>query len=140
MQAIDALPTSLPKPLILLTGGLRTPEQMRKAVDQRDCDLLGLGRLSVLRPDFPKRLRSQPDYVAEEPDLPKLPWFPKLLGAGVGTAWYVVQIRRIAEGKSVDMKTGGIESILLMWIRRPYLLLLLGAMITIILIGFMSVK
>lgn len=44
------------RPLILLTGGLRTLELLSSALAQTHADLLGIGRMSVICPDLPKRL------------------------------------------------------------------------------------
>ncbi len=45
------------RPLVLLTGGLVTPELMSSALRHSHADLLGIGRLSVLYPELPKVLR-----------------------------------------------------------------------------------
>ncbi|KAH8082853.1 hypothetical protein BXZ70DRAFT_900986 [Cristinia sonorae] len=57
------------RPLILLTGGLRTPELLKSALAKNHTDLLGLGRTAVVRPDLPKRLAENPD-VWPEPIFP----------------------------------------------------------------------
>ena len=44
------------RPLIVLTGGLRTPELLLSAFSQKHADLLGLGRLSVVCPELPRIL------------------------------------------------------------------------------------
>ncbi|PSS37442.1 hypothetical protein PHLCEN_2v649 [Hermanssonia centrifuga] len=45
------------RPLVLLTGGLVTPELMSSALRHNHADLLGIGRLSVLYPELPKVLQ-----------------------------------------------------------------------------------
>ena len=118
-----------PKPLILLTGGLRTPAHLHGALRARHAHLLGFGRASVLRPDLPSALRARaPDDstpFTQEPELDVGWWFdflPRspLIGAGVGMAWYVVCIRRIAaEGPQAverHMAMGGIEAVLRMFL------------------------
>ncbi|KAI0066807.1 FMN-linked oxidoreductase [Artomyces pyxidatus] len=40
---------------------------------------------------------------------------PKLIGAGVGMAWYVAMISRLSRGKHVDYSVGGLGAIARMW-------------------------
>ncbi len=42
-----------PRPLILLTGGLKTPELLISALARNQADLLGIGRLSIACPELP---------------------------------------------------------------------------------------
>lgn len=119
-----------PQPLILLTGGLRTPELLYTALASRDAHLLGIGRGSVLCPHLPTLLKEREDEgraegrriedvpgwdvpFSPEPDL-ELGWrwmvwlwgrLPKisLLGGGVNMAWYVVEMRRLAEAGMENM-------------------------------------
>ncbi|KZS87257.1 FMN-linked oxidoreductase [Sistotremastrum niveocremeum HHB9708] len=115
MRAVASLPDK--RPLIMLTGGIRTPEQMNRALNDADADLLGLGRPSVLCPDLPIRLRDGDRApVILEPQLKSPSWFPKLIGAGVGTAWYTVQMKRIATGENIDLTLSGLEAVWSMWI------------------------
>ena len=113
-------------PLILLTGGLRSPSHLQNALDAGHADLLGIGRGSLLCPDLPAVLRESvldatangisivldDEPFAHEPDdnirLPS--WVPQipLIGAGVGAAWYNICMRRIATsqlGKNIDGKS-----------------------------------
>ncbi|TFK32011.1 hypothetical protein BDQ12DRAFT_692598 [Crucibulum laeve] len=150
MQALDSLPrdaSSPALPLILLTGGLRTPGLLHSALASRHADLLGIGRGSVLCPDLPTVLKEREDHedrdqwedvsFAPEPDLGSsaflqywpLTWFwagvPNigLIGAGVGMAWYVVMIRKLAldglgrtrESYKADYNIGGLGAVLSMW-------------------------
>jgi hypothetical protein len=117
-QARECLKTEFPTdanlPLILLTGGLRSPAHLQSALDVGHADLLGIGRGSILRPDIPAILQERilnaaasgtsialdDEPLTHEPDgdiqLPR--WVPQvpLVGAGVGVAWYNVRMRRIA--------------------------------------------
>ncbi|KAF8974330.1 hypothetical protein BDZ97DRAFT_1751158 [Flammula alnicola] len=150
-QALRALEsirdsTASPLPTILLTGGLRTTGLLRSALESRHADLLGIGRGSVLCPDLPslvlERLKDSHRWdnqpLGREPDLRKpsileyglFAWIwsivpkIKLIGAGVGLAWYVVAIGRIAmAGPQVVTQTirpeydrGGLTSVLWMWV------------------------
>ncbi len=127
LRSLEGLPD--PKPFILLTGGLRTPAHLHGALRARHAHLFGIGRGSVLRPDLPSALRARaPEDSApfmREPDLDAGWWFnflPRspLIGAGVGMAWYVVCIRRIAANgpQAVErhMAMGGIEAVLRMFL------------------------
>ncbi|KAF9225838.1 FMN-linked oxidoreductase [Gyrodon lividus] len=110
-------PADVALPLILLTGGLRSPAHLQTALDAGHADILGIGRGSILRPDLPAILHeritraaaagtsiaSDGEPFAHEPDIDlKVPsWFSKvpLTGAGVNIAWYSVRMRRIAESQ-----------------------------------------
>ncbi|KAJ7355766.1 hypothetical protein DFH08DRAFT_507803 [Mycena albidolilacea] len=117
LRAVAVFPRA---PLILLTGGLATPAQLRTALSSRHAHLLGLGRSAILRPDLPQLLThippdSQQLPFAAAPDLGvgvgggggswtrrqvafAIEYLPriKLLGAGAAMAWYVVALRRLA--------------------------------------------
>ncbi|KAJ3892645.1 hypothetical protein GG344DRAFT_44984 [Lentinula edodes] len=144
-------------PLILLTGGLRSPAHLYNALRSDHAHLLGIGRASVPCPNLPtvlkRRRAAEADLWSDvtpfkpEPDLRfwpsgREPWrciqrhFPKvkLIGAGVGMAWYVVMIRRLAKerirrvdgqnGKQFeeqecfepDYSIGGLGAITKMWV------------------------
>jgi len=117
--------TDKPSPLIILTGGLRTPSQLSQSIIKKHAQLLGIGRLAVLSPDLPRRLsptalnNTKSYRQIEFPDsklyIPS--WTPKLAGAGIGTAWYTVAIRRIAENRRMDINsTGSLGALLGMWV------------------------
>lgn len=117
-EAREYMKTDVPPgvcvPLVLLTGGLRSPAHLQSALDAGHTDLLGLGRGSILRPDIPVILRQRmrntvtnntlialdDEPFAQEPDSDiRLPtWIPQipLVGAGAGIAWYNVRMREIA--------------------------------------------
>ena len=57
-DAIHAQASSSPRhPLVLLTGGMRSPEVFEDALSQGHADLIGIGRGSVLEPRLPLLLR-----------------------------------------------------------------------------------
>ncbi|KDR83598.1 hypothetical protein GALMADRAFT_235865 [Galerina marginata CBS 339.88] len=149
LQSLDSLRgvSQRPLPLILLTGGLRTPGLLRSALGLRHADLLGVGRGAVLCPDLPVLLRGRIDdprrwdnvHFHCEPALQQ-PWileYPpfnwmwsitpkiKLIGAGVTMAWYVVALRGIANtpftSDSIKPNTGlgGLLSVFWMWFWTP---------------------
>jgi hypothetical protein len=112
-------------PLVLLTGGLRTAASMQNALRRRHAHFLGIGRPSVIRPDLPRLLKDMDDTMTSkslvvEPDLGMSIWgsasMPKLVGAGAGMAWYVVQMRRLAHGQGVKPDLGATSAVLRMWI------------------------
>ncbi|KAJ3742702.1 hypothetical protein DFH05DRAFT_1501862 [Lentinula detonsa] len=145
-------------PLVLLTGGLRTPAHLYTALTAHHAHLLGVGRSSVLCPNLPTVLKHRQTVEGDlssdltpfrpEPDLCLLfsrrrpcEWIwrhvPKvrLIGAGVGMAWYAVMMRRLAgerkrwdnDGNSrkieghaqyflePDYSVGGLGAIIRMW-------------------------
>jgi len=148
-RAMDAL-TSLPPetqrtaPLVLLTGGLKTPSQCASVLENGHAHLLGIGRSSIVCPDFPHRVlgsirddTSDPTFDIPRPILNEAPgtlhlrssvldrtWghvshlvgFPKLIGAGMEMAWYTVMMRRIAAGQRVDLHVGGVGAVMRMWL------------------------
>ena len=150
LQALESLrktSTSPPTPLILLTGGLRTPAVLRTVLTSRDAHLLGIGRGSVLCPNLPSILKQKEKDLSRwddipfqlEPDLslpPVLNYWPlnwawslvpkiKLIGAGIGIAWYIVAIRHIshASGSGRDItpnhEVGGLGAVFWMWFWFP---------------------
>lgn len=144
LKTLDSLRASATQtvPLILLTGGLRTPALLHSALEQRHADLLGIGRGSVLCPDLPVVLRSrshnQDDTpFAAEPDFSTpnilrqrpLSWIwsliPKieLIGAGIGMSWFVVRMRAMSYPEfkigSQTNNIGGIEAVVRLWAWTP---------------------
>jgi hypothetical protein len=147
LKSLESLPQ--PTPLILLTGGLRTPAHLHTAMISRHAHLLGIGRGSVVCPDLPIVLASrQPDDItpfAPEPDLSRSShrfwkWLPrvKLIGAGVGMAWHVVAMRALAVGGRPALEAhysmGGVEVVLRMFLWVRYIWTGMGFVSTIILL------
>ncbi|KII87794.1 hypothetical protein PLICRDRAFT_111699 [Plicaturopsis crispa FD-325 SS-3] len=145
-QALTALASSTlsAPPLVLLTGGLRTPFIMHTALSSRHADLLGVGRGAVLRPDLPEVLqhREPMDKLSfgHPPALGEpWPWMAsfmwtcigkpkiKLVGATSEVAWYVVRMRWLAinvlrkergqklSSWSSEDEMSGLETIFHMW-------------------------
>ncbi|KAJ2922232.1 hypothetical protein H1R20_g14867, partial [Candolleomyces eurysporus] len=117
LEAIPRQPDSPGLPVIMLTGGLKTPALLHSALSSNQAQLLGIGRSSVLCPNIPAALKSlgdDPDTwpstpFAPEPDAPLPKWFPKipLVGAGANVAWYEVQMRYLAEKFQGFKQSGG---------------------------------
>ncbi|KIL61071.1 hypothetical protein M378DRAFT_187647 [Amanita muscaria Koide BX008] len=122
MQTLDSLPADTQKPLILLTGGLRTPSLLCSVLSCNHADLLGIGRGALLRPDLPLYLQKLCDTsktIADpvirdspferEPELgirgfsgwvwSRFPRIP-LIGAGVEMAWYGNMMRRLGSANA----------------------------------------
>ena len=102
------------RPLVMLTGGFTKAEQMATALGAGHADVLGVGRMSVLYPDLPRRILGE-----ELERLPRLwspRWFPKLVGAGVNTAWYVVQMGLLGAKRELNRGLGGMEGVVRMWV------------------------
>ena len=144
-RALSLLESYQKAPLVLLTGGLRTPQLLSSALSNKHADLLGIGRLSVLCPDLPTRLAEQgsdPDHANHTPipeDFPTTghrvtsafshllnqmwslipdalrPQLPPLIGAGMEMARYSIAIRSLAYGNRNPEPTEGIFAVLQMW-------------------------
>ncbi|KAF5324442.1 hypothetical protein D9611_004337 [Ephemerocybe angulata] len=115
VQTLESMPRKVdspPLPLILLTGGLRTPAALHSALKSNHAHLLGIGRSAILCPDIPSRLASSSStdttpfapepVIAPPPGLPAIP----LVGAGATMSWYGMQMRYIAEWVGGTPKPG----------------------------------
>ncbi|KAF7318713.1 FMN-linked oxidoreductase [Mycena chlorophos] len=119
-ESLASLPPEK-RPLVLLTGGLSNPAQLRNALSAGHADLVGLGRTAVLCPDAPSRVRNNRPFPAQ----PTLDFHPlrarlplpriKLIGAGTTMAWYTVMLRRLAQGREVDFGMGPVGGLVWMW-------------------------
>ncbi|KAL4245665.1 Aldolase-type TIM barrel [Abortiporus biennis] len=134
MEVLESLPNppSRGRPLVLLTGGLRTPSIISSVLQNNHADLLGVGRSSVLYPDLPHQYLANPDAThfpvhSEQSGKTHIgrvettlisivqslwdylptrirPSFPKLIGAGTEMSWYVVKMRELArERRGIDV-------------------------------------
>jgi 2,4-dienoyl-CoA reductase-like NADH-dependent reductase (Old Yellow Enzyme family) len=100
----EAIRHEFPGLPLMVTGGFRTRKAMSEAIENKACDVIGLARPAVLRPDIPKALILNPkveqvDLSGEMPTVP-VPWFIRLtgvrvLGAGAQTAWYTARLQKI---------------------------------------------
>ncbi len=108
-------------PLVMLTGGLRTRAQFAIAIQNGDAQLIGIARHAILQPDLPRLLESlvtadskHDEYAkvndklelcegASLPEPQSPAWWPRLVGAGVGMAWYTVGMRRISDGEPLPI-------------------------------------
>ena len=81
---------------LMVTGGFRTAEGMRFALQSGACALVGLGRPLILEPDLPKRLLAGEATAA----------IPVRLDVGIQSidtmihaSWYQAQLRRMSQGQ-----------------------------------------
>ncbi|KAJ7136592.1 hypothetical protein C8R44DRAFT_728576 [Mycena epipterygia] len=120
--------TSVPAPLIFLTGGLVTCAQLETALSTPHAHLLGLGRSAAPRPDLPQLLRG-PGAADEIFGIPphlrvgdivwgrSLPRIKLLGAAGVAMAWYIVALQCLARTTSIkpDYTVSVMGVVLWMW-------------------------
>lgn len=98
-RALHSLSDLPSRPMIILTGGLRSASLMHSALENGHADMLGIGRLSVVQPDLPTLLQAaENEGTWTMPSPIQRSWMPKipLVGSGVEMAWYVVAIRNIS--------------------------------------------
>lgn len=81
------------RPLIMLTGGLRTPQLMASALERGHADLLGIGRYAILQPELPKIIRENPTVDIDtvfpffddttRKQLPMMPWLEYVVSSTI---------------------------------------------------------
>ncbi|KAF3769536.1 FMN-linked oxidoreductase [Cryphonectria parasitica EP155] len=90
---------------LLVTGGFRTRLGMEAAVAEGGCDLIGIGRPSVLNPLLPKTVVFNREVKGEEAKLfakrIEAPWLMRKMispnvGAGTEVAWYTKKISEMS--------------------------------------------
>lgn len=81
--------TNLP---LMVTGGIKTLAQAESAVAEGKTDLVGLARALVVDPELPSY------WLSGQRDTPQFPRFKNPPAGGV-TAWYTMQITRLANDK-----------------------------------------
>lgn len=120
LRALNAIGFQSPsRPVIMLTGGLRTPNLLRSALQSGQTDMVGIGRASVVCPRIPQIMvefeqgRGQhngdttfgiepehlvPTYLKKWPLAPIWTSLSKvrLVGASFNMAWYTITMRRSA--------------------------------------------
>lgn len=78
---------------LMVTGGFKTLQQAENAIAEGKADLIGLVRALIVDADLPKK------WIIGQEDDPDLPRFSNPPEGGV-TAWYTMQITRIANGEN----------------------------------------
>jgi len=102
---------------MMVTGGFRTRAGMEQALSEGSTDVIGLGRPLCGEPDLPKRLLARhndelPRYERQlklgsgifAPNSPV--FFLKLVNVLGAQGWYYLQIFRLADGLSPDLRLG----------------------------------
>ncbi|MFZ5572342.1 MAG: NADH:flavin oxidoreductase/NADH oxidase family protein [Thermodesulfobacteriota bacterium] len=83
---------------LAVTGGFRTADGMRAAVDEGALDMVGLARPMAIDPELPNRiLQGEPYVSAVRPLKTGVEWLDK--SAMLEVTWYEQQLARIAAGK-----------------------------------------
>lgn len=131
-------------PLIMLTGGLGSRTQFSSVLGNKHAHVLGLARLATLQPDLPRQLydyclsnqaakeaprpeksgsRERPSssstwaWESQSNPAPSSPsWWPRIVGAGVGMAWYSVAMRRLARNQNLPYGEGWLRIVLEMYL------------------------
>ncbi|EEU48966.1 uncharacterized protein NECHADRAFT_75659 [Fusarium vanettenii 77-13-4] len=94
----------LPDMPLMVTGGFRTRLGMEAALKEGACDLIGIGRPSVLNPSLPVNTILNAEVSDEDAKLyarrVHAPWLlkkfaPRSVGAGVESAWYSKQMQEM---------------------------------------------
>ncbi|KAM5352765.1 hypothetical protein ACJ41O_005487 [Fusarium nematophilum] len=94
----------LPDMPLIVTGGFRTRAGMEAALKEGACDMIGIGRPSILNPSLPVNTILSKEVKSEDAKVYvrriQTPWLlkklgPKVVGAGVESAWYSKQIQMI---------------------------------------------
>jgi 2,4-dienoyl-CoA reductase-like NADH-dependent reductase (Old Yellow Enzyme family) len=98
-----------PNIILMVTGGFRSREGMKAALESNACDLIGIGRPAAIYPHWPKDVILN-EEVEDKDAVVKLSlvkpkglaaWIPvRLIHAGVDAIYYAGQIQRIGEGKT----------------------------------------
>lgn len=100
---------------VQLSGGFRSRNGMADAVESGVCDMVGLGRASVLQPELPKEILLNEKIPDEEAlavshqinGLWFANWFPiKAVGSGFGIQYFYYNMRRLGKGLGSDLEIG----------------------------------
>ena len=98
MDFAEKVRKSLKTPL-MLTGGFRSAQGMKEALNSGAVDLIGLARSVAIEPDSPSRLLANTD--------PKYPVKPLITGLKaidrsglLEIQWYTRQIKRMSKGRN----------------------------------------
>ncbi|CAJ0538922.1 Ff.00g067930.m01.CDS01 [Fusarium sp. VM40] len=96
----------LPNVPLMVTGGFRTRAGMEAALAEGACDLIGLGRPSIINPSLPANTILNKEVKTEDATLfarrIETPWIlkrfgPKSVGSGVEITWYRKQMQAIGK-------------------------------------------
>lgn len=102
--ALSSLPESK-RPLIMLTGALRTASDIARCLRAPHADIAGLARPAAVDPWYPRHLDNPPQAA---PDFYSPAWYPRLLNASMGTAWHCKAMLARVRGDPVDFEATGL--------------------------------
>lgn len=95
---------------ILLTGGFRTREGMKRALESKACDMIGLARSVAIDPEFPNKILSGSD--AKSDVRPLTTGFKGLDSTfPLEIIWYTHQLHRMGRGKEPKAKASVMLSV-----------------------------
>ncbi|KAF5021783.1 hypothetical protein F66182_6158 [Fusarium sp. NRRL 66182] len=96
----------VPNVPLMVTGGFRTRAGMEAALNEGACDLIGLGRPSIINPSLPLNIVLNKEVKDEDAQVyarrVHTPWLlkrfgPKAIGSGVESTWYKKQMRAMGQ-------------------------------------------
>jgi 2,4-dienoyl-CoA reductase-like NADH-dependent reductase (Old Yellow Enzyme family) len=99
--------TKLP---LMLTGGFRTADAMKRAIAGGAVDVIGLARPVIVEPDLPRRLI---DGTAAGAAHDQIRGRGRVIDDLVQATWYARQLRRMSRGHDPDPTLGRFVSLLL---------------------------
>ncbi|KZV95133.1 FMN-linked oxidoreductase [Exidia glandulosa HHB12029] len=123
--AISTMPPSK-RPLVMLTGGLRTSSDIARCLRAPHADIAGLARPAAIDPAYPRHMDKTP---AEMPDMVSPKWFPKLVIGNIGTAWHCDAMRAWAIGKPVQFDTTSLGLLMGMFIGPAWKTQIVGVLV-----------
>jgi 2,4-dienoyl-CoA reductase-like NADH-dependent reductase (Old Yellow Enzyme family) len=83
-----------PKVLLMVTGGFRTRAGIEDALSQGACDLIGIGRPSIINPSLPASIILNKEVKTED---------AKLYAKRIHTPWILKQIGPKSVGSGVEI-------------------------------------
>ncbi|KAK4191303.1 NADH oxidase 3 [Podospora australis] len=107
LEFAKAIRREIPALTLMVTGGFTTRAGMERAVAQGDCDIVGLGRPSIMHPHLPREIILNPSVKDEDARLFRaqipIPWLLKqtrlkVVGAGVDNKFYFEKLQELGGG------------------------------------------
>ncbi|KAJ8122006.1 hypothetical protein ONZ43_g1686 [Nemania bipapillata] len=106
LEFAEKIRHELPGLPLMVTGGFRTRAGMNEALSSNACDMIGIGRPSVLAPALPKDVVLNNSVENESakvsaPHIERAWWMKKFgvsaVGVGAENMWYQVRLQRIGK-------------------------------------------
>lgn len=96
---------------LMLTGGFRSAQGMKAALDSGACDVIGLARSMAINPDFPNQILAGLDVLSEvHPLTTGFKFLDQLFPLEI--TWYAEQLQRMGRGQKPKAKLNAIISII----------------------------